>query len=176
MSFSRKSWRSSGKLRRIGNRRLEDRASRYSSDVRLSYLEIVMNIVVIDSQGGGIGRQVVSSIKAELPEQHVIAIGTNAQATAAMLKAGADQGASGENPVIVACRIADIIIGPIGIVIADSMMGEVSPAMALAVCQSKARRILIPVNHCDNIVVGVGDLSLTRLIREVIDRIRELTT
>lgn len=133
-----------------------------------------VNIVVIDSQGGGIGRQVVSSLKAEFPELKVTAIGTNTQATAAMLKAGADQGATGENPVIVASRSADIIIGPIGIVIADSMLGEVSPAMALAIGQSKARRILIPVNHCDNIVVGVSDLSLTKLIHEVIGRIREL--
>ena len=133
-----------------------------------------MNIVVIDSQGGGIGRQVVSSIKTAFPEQSITAIGTNAQATAAMLKAGADQGATGENPVIVASRMADVIIGPIGIVIADSMIGEVSPAMALAVCQSRARRILIPVNHCDNIVVGVADLSLSRLIQEVVDRIRQL--
>ena len=135
-----------------------------------------MKIVVIDSQGGGIGRQVVSSIKAEFPDQAVTAIGTNAQATSAMLKAGADQGATGENPVIVACRDADVIIGPIGIVIADSMIGEVSPSMALAVCQSRAKRILIPVNHCDNIVVGVSDLSIGRLIHEVVDRIRAMLT
>ena len=135
-----------------------------------------MKIVVIDSQGGGIGRQVVSSIKAEFPDQAVTAIGTNVQATSAMLKAGADHGATGENPVMVACRDADVIIGPIGIVIADSMLGEVSPAMALAVCQSRARRILIPVNHCDNIVVGVSDLSLGRLIHDVVDRIREMLT
>ena len=153
-----------------------------------------MNIVVMDSQGGGIGRQVISSLKAAFPEQGITAIGTNAQATAAMLKAGADQGATGENPVIVASRHADIIIGPIGIVIADSMIsrhadiiigpigiviadsmiGEITPAMALAVGQSDAKRILIPVNHCDNIVVGVSDLSLARLIREVVERVREL--
>ena len=134
-----------------------------------------MNIAVIDSQGGGIGRQVVSSLKAEFPELKVTAIGTNSQATAAMLKAGADQGATGENPVIVASRSADIIIGPIGIVIADSMLGEVSPAMALAIGQSKAKRILIPVNHCDNIVVGISDLSLAKLIREVVSRIHDLS-
>ena len=133
-----------------------------------------MNIVVMDSQGGGIGRQVISSLKAAFPEQGITAIGTNAQATAAMLKAGADQGATGENPVIVASRHADIIIGPIGRVIADSMIGEITPAMALAVGQSDAKRILIPVNHCDNIVVGVSDLSLARLIREVVERVREL--
>lgn len=133
-----------------------------------------MNIVVIDSQGGGIGRQVVSSIRAAFPDESITAIGTNVQATAAMLKAGASHGATGENSVIVASRNADVIIGPIGIVIADSMIGEVSPKMALAICQSKAKRILIPVNHCDNIVVGVSDLSLAKLIQEVIERIRNL--
>ena len=132
-----------------------------------------MNIVVIDSQGGGIGRQVVSSIKTAFPEQSITAIGTNAQATAAMLKAGADQGATGENPVIVASRTADVIIGPIGIVIADSMIGEVSPAMALAVCQSRAKRILLPVNHCDNIVVGVAELNTGKLMEEVIKKVGE---
>ena len=131
-----------------------------------------MKIVVIDSQGGGIGRQVVASLKAAFPEQKITAIGTNSLATAAMLKAGADYVATGENPVIVASRDADVIIGPIGIVIADSMIGEVSPAMALAVCQSRAKRMLIPVNHCDNIVVGVSDLSISALVKEVVDRLR----
>ncbi len=131
-----------------------------------------MNIVVIDSQGGGIGRQVVASLKSAFPDIRITAIGTNVQATSAMLKAGADQCATGENPVIVACRSADVIIGPIGIVIADSMVGEISPAMAKAIGQSRAKRILIPINHCDNIVVGVNDLSLSRLIHEVIERIR----
>ena len=133
-----------------------------------------MNIVVIDSQGGGIGRQVVASLKSAFPDIRITAIGTNVQATSAMLKAGADQGATGENPVIVACRSADVIIGPIGIVIADSMVGEISPAMAKAIGQSRAKRILIPINHCNNIVVGVNDLSLSRLIHEVIERIREI--
>ena len=133
-----------------------------------------MNIVVIDSQGGGIGRQVVASLKSAFPDIRITAIGTNVQATSAMLKAGADQCATGENPVIVACRSADVIIGPIGIVIADSMVGEISPAMAKAIGQSRAKRILIPINHCDNIVVGVNDLSLSRLIHEVIERIREI--
>ncbi len=131
-----------------------------------------MKIVVIDSQGGRIGRQVVASLKASFPEQKITAIGTNSLATAAMLKAGADYAATGENPVIVASRDADVIIGPIGIVIADSMIGEVSPAMALAVCQSRAKRMLIPVNHCDNIVVGVSDLSISALVKEVVDRLR----
>ena len=135
-----------------------------------------MKVLIIDGQGGGLGRQLVSAVKEKCPETEVLAVGTNSTATGAMLRAGADQAATGENAVLVACRKADVIIGPVGIVIADSMIGEVSPAMALAVCQSRAKRILIPVNHCDNIVVGVSDLSIGRLIHEVVDRIRAMLT
>ena len=85
-----------------------------------------------------------------------------------MLRAGADHAATGENAVIVGCRKADVIIGPIGIVIADALYGEITPAMALAVAQSGAKRILIPVNHCDNIVVGVEDLSVGKLLQDVV--------
>ena len=85
-----------------------------------------------------------------------------------MIKAGADHAASGENPVVVMARTADIIIGPIGIVIADSMYGEVTETMAIAVARAKARRILIPVNLCDNIVVGVPDTSISSMINGVI--------
>ena len=103
-----------------------------------------MNIVVMDSQGGGIGRQVISSLKAAFPEQVITAIGTNAQATAAMLKAGADEGATGENPVRVCAAKADVIICPIGLVIADSMLGEVTETMALSIARSSAKKVLIP--------------------------------
>ena len=127
-----------------------------------------MNILVIDAQGGGIGKQIVSALKKRYPEQYITAVGTNSLATSAMLKAGADVAATGENPVIVGCRNADVIIGPIGIVIADAMLGEVTPAMAMAIGQSCAKRLLIPVNHCDNIVVGVPDLSVSRLVKDVI--------
>ena len=123
-----------------------------------------MNIVVIDSQGGGIGRQVVSSIKTAFPEQSITAIGTNAQATAAMLKAGADQGATGENPVIVNSADADIIIGPIGIVIANSLLGEITPAMAAAIGSSKAYKILIPVNKCNHFIAGCQETNLSSYI------------
>ncbi len=119
-----------------------------------------MNILVIDSQGGGMGRQLVSAVKERLPHAYVTAVGT----TAAMLRAGADVAATGENAVIVGCRRADVIVGPIGIVIADSLYGEVTPAMAVAVGQSRARRILIPVNHCENIVAGVAiESALTHM-------------
>ena len=133
-----------------------------------------MNILVIDAQGGGIGKQVVAAIKQNMPEMEITAVGTNSAATKAMLKAGADHAATGENAVIVGCRRADVIVGPVGIVIADSLYGEITPAMALAVGQSNARRLLIPVNHCDNFIVGVSDLSLGKLIESVISEIRKM--
>jgi hypothetical protein len=91
-----------------------------------------------------------------------------------MLKAGADCAATGENAVIVGCRKADVIVGPIGIVIADSLCGEITPAMALAIGQSAAKRILIPINHCDNVVVGVDNLNISDLIRNVIEQMQHL--
>ena len=127
-----------------------------------------MKILVIDAKGGGIGRQIVSAIKEKLPESTLTAVGTNSAATSAMLNAGADNAATGENAVVVGCRWADVIIGPIGIVIADSLHGEITPSMAVAVGQSAAKRILIPINHCENIVVGVSELSVGRLIEEAL--------
>ena len=126
------------------------------------------NILIIDAQGGGIGRLLVSAIRQELPGAALTAVGGNSAATAAMLKAGADQGATGENAVVVACRRADVILGPIGIVIADAMLGEITPKMAAAVAQSGAKRILIPFEHCDNIVVGVRDSGMKTLVSEAV--------
>lgn len=133
-----------------------------------------MNILVIDAQGGGIGRQLVTAIKANRPDAVITAVGTNSAATSAMLKAGADHAATGENATVVNSRKADVIIGPIGIVIADALFGEITLRMAAAVAQSDAKRLLIPVNHCDNIVVGVSDLNLSRLIQAVIDELDHL--
>jgi hypothetical protein len=133
-----------------------------------------MRILIIDAQGGGIGKQLVSAVKANFPAYRVTAVGTNSTATAAMLKSGADDAATGENAVTVCCKRADVIIGPIGIVIADSMLGEVTPGMAVAVGQSAAKRILIPVNHCDSIVVGVEDLTMGKLIQNVVDKLKEM--
>lgn len=131
-----------------------------------------MNILVIDAQGGGIGRQMVGAIKQSLPAAQITAVGTNSAATAAMLKAGADNAATGENAVVVGCRKADVIVGPVGIVIADALWGEVTPKMAVAVGQSAAKRILIPINHCDNIVVGVPDLAVGKLIQAAVEEIK----
>ena len=133
-----------------------------------------MNILVIDAQGGGFGKQLVAAIKREFPAAEITAVGTNSVATGAMLKAGADHAATGENPVIVGARKADIITGPIGIVIADSLYGEITPGIALAVAQSHAKRILIPFNHCDNIIAGVSDLSVGKLIQSAVEEIRKI--
>ncbi|MEF2793947.1 MAG: DUF3842 family protein, partial [Hydrogeniiclostridium sp.] len=103
----------------------------------------------------------------------VAAVGTNSAATAAMLRAGADHAATGENAVKVGCRRADLIVGPVGIAIADALWGEITPAMALAVGQSAARRLLLPMNHCENIVVGVRDLNLSALVQEAVERAQE---
>ena len=132
-----------------------------------------MNVLIVDAQGGGVGKQLVSAIKKQYPDVTVTAVGANSAAAAAMLKAGADFSATGENAVVVNCRKADVIVGPIGIVIADSLLGEITPAMALAVSQSNAKRILLPMNHCDNIVVGVSDLNLGKLIQQAVDKIGE---
>lgn len=122
------------------------------------------NVLVIDGQGGGIGRQVVAMLKTLRPQIEVTAVGTNSMATSAMLKAGADNGATGENAVVVGCRRAGVIIGPVGVAIADSLFGEVTAKMAVAVGQSQALRVLIPVNHCDNIIAGLEDISMGRLV------------
>ena len=132
-----------------------------------------MNITIIDGQGGLLGAQLVKEISANFPSASVTAIGTNAMATAAMLKAGAKQAATGENPVVVACRHTDFIIGPIGIVIADSMLGEVTPNMAVAIGQADAMRILIPVNKCENLVAGVSSISTKALLEDVVEKLKK---
>lgn len=133
-----------------------------------------MKIVIIDGQGGRMGKMVVEQLKEKHPSLQLIAIGTNSIATAAMMKAGADYGATGENPVMVASKDADIIIGPIGIVIADSMIGEVTPAIAMAIGQSKAEKILIPVNKCNSHVVGAQNLPMSEYIKQVVEITDEL--
>lgn len=133
-----------------------------------------MRVVVIDGQSGRVGQLFIEkAIAAKLPCQ-IDAIGTNAIATVAMIKAGAENGATGENPVLVACRNSDVIVGPIGILSADSLMGEITPAMSLAIGQSSARKLLIPVNQCGNIVAGVADLPMSRLIDEAVEILRSL--
>ena len=133
-----------------------------------------MNILVIDGQGGQLGGQIIKLLKANFAELDIIAVGTNATATATMLKAGAKQAATGENSVVVACRKADVIMGPIGIVVADAMLGEVTPKMATAVGQADAVRLLLPVNKCDNIIVGMPELSVTDILQDMLIKVRTL--
>ena len=131
-------------------------------------------ILVIDAQGGGLGRQLIAGIRKEAEGVRILAVGTNSAATAAMLKAGADEAATGENSVLVASRRADVIIGPVGMVIADSMLGEITPAMARAVAQAEAVRIMIPFNSCDNYIVGVSDFTTSNLIRDAVSRLKNI--
>ena len=131
-------------------------------------------VVLIDGQGGRLGQILAEKIKKAIPELPLYAIGTNSIATAAMLKAGADFGATGENPVLVACRDADIIIGPIGIVSADSLLGEITPQMAVAIGQSRAVKLLLPVSHCNNQIIGVKKITMTDMVTEAAEHLKEL--
>ena len=133
-----------------------------------------MNVVIIDGQGGQLGAQLVKEIITQFSSVDVMAIGTNAVATASMIKAGAKKAATGENPVVVACRNADVIIGPIGIVVADSLFGEVTEKMALAVARTNAVRILIPMNKCDNLIAGVPNLNTAALIGDAMQKLRNI--
>lgn len=133
-----------------------------------------MNIIVIDGQGGRMGAQLIEGIRTAGLPLDVTAIGTNVLATSAMLKAGANRGATGENPVIVACRDAQVIVGPIGILAADSLLGEITPAMAVAVGQSRAVKLLLPVNQCKNIVVGTQQMTLAQLVAEAVVQLKQL--
>lgn len=134
-----------------------------------------MNVLVIDGQSGRMGQVLIQRIRSAGLPCRVVAVGTNAIATSAMLKAGADAGATGENPVVVNCRDAGVIAGPIGILAADSLLGEVTPAMALAVGQSPAKKLLLPVNHCNNIVVGTQSMTLSKLVDEAVELLRTMS-
>ena len=133
-----------------------------------------MKILVIDGQGGGIGRALVERLRTRLPEAEVLAVGTNAIATSAMLKAGASAAATGENAVRVCAKTADVIAGPIGIVLKDAMMGEITGAMAAAVAESPAKRVLVPVQRCDTRVAGADGAPLQALLDDAVRQIAEL--
>ena len=130
-----------------------------------------VNVLVIDGQGGGLGRQLVAALSAQCPEAQLTAVGTNSLAANAMLKAGAQRAATGENAVVVNCRRADIIVGPIGIVIADALLGEITPAMAAAVAQSPAHRLLLPFDQCSTRIAGMPALSMSRLVEQAVEDI-----
>ena len=132
-------------------------------------------VLIIDGQGGRIGRQLAELLMPYDGEKiELTVVGTNAAATANMMKSGVVRAATGENPILVNARRADVIAGPVGIVIADSLLGEITPAAALAVGQSHAVKVLLPVNRCDNMVVGIRDVPLSALISEAAEEILRL--
>ena len=133
-----------------------------------------MKVAVIDGQGGRLGQTVIEKICEKGIDCELIAIGTNSAATTAMLRAGAKQGATGENPVLVAARNSDVIICPIGLLAADALLGEVTEKMAAAVGRSSATKLLIPVNMCENVVVGTQSLTMAQLIDEAVSMLEEL--
>ena len=133
-----------------------------------------LHILVIDGQGGGVGRRLIEGIAAALPGATLVAVGTNSAATANMLKGGASMGATGENPVVVGCRQADLIAGPTGILMADAMYGEITPAMALAVGASAAQKVLVPVERCSLQVAGVAEMPMAKYIEDAVRRIAAL--
>lgn len=128
-----------------------------------------MNVVVMDAQGGGVGRMLVEALKKAMPDQPIIAAGTNALATSAMLRAGADQGATGENAIMVCAAKADLILAPIGMVLCDAMLGEVTAAMAAAVGRSEAHRILIPISRCSTTIAGLPSLTMSEAIANAVN-------
>jgi hypothetical protein len=127
-------------------------------------------IVIIDGMGGGIGVQLITRIR-ELPgeDREIVALGTNAIAAERMVKAGANRGASGENAVRVSASLGDFILGPIGIVIPNGLMGEITPAMAEAVLAAPGERILIPLQHDHFRLVGLEAQPLAKLVEEAVD-------
>ena len=131
------------------------------------------HVLVIDGQGGNMGRQLIEQLLLQSPiTLEITVVGTNAIATANMLKASARvQGATGENAVVVAARNADIIVGPVGIVMADALMGEITPVMANAVAQSRAYKVLLPVNKCNHFIVGVRDDSMSQLVQQAVQEV-----
>ncbi|MEA5001932.1 MAG: DUF3842 family protein [Christensenella sp.] len=133
-----------------------------------------MLVVVIDGQGGGMGRSIVERLRAELPDVELVAVGTNATATANMLKGGQAQGATGENAVLYNCARADIVIGPIGVFFANAMLGEVTPRMAEALATCAAEKIAIPVSRCHINIMGLKDHALSAHIAEAVETIKQL--
>lgn len=135
-----------------------------------------MRIVIIDGQGGGVGKALVEALASECPGAELIAVGTNATATANMMKGGTANGATGENAVVYNCSRADVIVGPMGIVMANAMLGEITPKMAEAVSSADAKLLLIPMNRCHATIVGVENRKLADYIKEAVAQIVQLQT
>ena len=133
-----------------------------------------MNILVMDGQGGGIGKALVEGIRQALPEVDITVVGTNAAATSAMLRAGANRGATGENAAVYNMKSADVILGPIGILVVNGLLGEVTLRMAAALGESMAVKILIPVHKCHVEIAGMPDLSAGQLIKAAVEQVQRM--
>ncbi len=133
-----------------------------------------MRVAVIDGQGGGIGKLIVEKIRKALPETEIIALGTNALATSLMLKAGANEGASGENAIKVNAPRVDVIAGPLSILVANAMLGELTPTMAASIAQSDALKILLPLTRSRVEVIGAGNEPLPHQVDLLIQRLQNI--
>lgn len=134
-----------------------------------------MKIAVIDGQGGGVGKALISSLRERYGNKiTILALGTNALATSAMIKTGADEGATGENAILFMTGHVDLIMGPIGIIMANSMLGELTPAMSEAIGSSHCSKILIPIKKCQIIIPGSGYKSIQTLIEEAVDSVADI--
>ena len=137
-------------------------------------VRVFMKIMVMDGQGGGVGRSLIEELRSKYPDAELIAVGTNATATSNMMKGGTNEGATGENAVVYNSARVDAILGPIGIVIANAMLGEITPRMAEAVAASDVPILLIPMSRCNAQVMGVENRKLADHIREAVERLGEL--
>ncbi|WP_312517166.1 DUF3842 family protein [Anaerospora sp.] len=132
-----------------------------------------MKVAVVDGQGGGIGKAITEKLRKEFGEKiEIYAFGTNALATAALLKAGANEGATGENAIIQNMSEMDMIVGPLGIIVAHSMLGELTPRMAEAIAKSKARKLLLPINRVRIDVIGAKAEPLPHLVNELLMQVK----
>lgn len=132
-----------------------------------------MRIAVIDGQGGGMGKAIVGKFRKAFEDSiEIIALGTNSLATSLMLKSGANEGATGENAIVYNASKVDVILGPIGIVCANSLLGELTPSMAKAIAESPAKKVLIPLNRCNVVVAGIENKPLPHYIDDAIEIIK----
>ncbi len=134
-----------------------------------------MLIAVVDGQGGGIGKAIIEKIRTELGDEiTIMALGTNALATSLMLRAGANEGATGENAIVFNAPKVDVIVGSVAIIAASSMLGELSPPMARAIAESPAKKVLIPLNRCGIYVMGVNNEPLPYHVGYAVNFIKEI--
>ncbi len=134
-----------------------------------------MSILVVDGMGGGLGAQIVTQLRQQMPAAEIIAVGTNATATSNMVKAGASKGATGENAVKVCLRNAKCVVGPIGIILADAMLGEITSHIAISICSSPLPKVLIPVNHKNIEIVGMhSQQTMSVLLKMAVTRVEEI--